>query len=44
MFLPNIIRKYSYYIQININIKLKKIINIFVVKKIEKKKIKEQNE
>ena len=38
MFLPKIIRKYSYYIQININIKLKKIINIFVVKKIEKKK------
>lgn len=41
MFLPNIIRKYSYYIQININIKLKKIINIFVVKKSTKKKIKE---
>ena len=30
-----------YYIQININIKLKKIINIFVVKKSTKKKIKE---
>ncbi len=30
-----------YYIQININIKLKKIINFFVVKKLTKKKIKE---